>query len=336
MKKNYTLLFLYVSLLFTSISYTQTLEASVFDGKTQEPLFGVSVYFDGTTIGTTTNENGKFSIDYKASTQSPLVISYIGYETLLFDVRKLESGAKIYMKLKPQALGTVYLENDPWSRRKKMEIFKREFIGKTVEPYMCRIVNLDAIELVYNPTTQKLNAYADKPIIIRNKYLGYTVEYTLESFEADLRLTKRGDVLTRSVYVAGSTFYTERHKRVRRRHRKAREKEYGESVLYFMRSLAKKQLKENGFQIFRKGFIVPPYKYFKITPMGEDTKVKLTADRLVIVYDRFQKSFLTILEDDKEFVIDKYGNYTPPRRLSFGGVLGDKRIANTLPLNYNL
>ncbi|WP_298511590.1 carboxypeptidase-like regulatory domain-containing protein [uncultured Kordia sp.] len=336
MKKNYTSFFLYLSLFFTAISYAQTLEAYVLDQKTQEPLLGVSIYFDGTTIGTTTNENGKFSIDYKPSTKSPLVVSYIGYETLLFDVRKLENGAKIYMKLKPQALGTVYLENDPWSRRKKMEIFKREFIGKTVEPYLCQIMNLDDIELVYNPTTQKLNAYADKPIIIKNKYLGYTVSYTMEVFEADLRLTTRGDVLTRSVYVEGATFYTERNKRVRRRHRKAREKEFGESVLYFMRSLAKKQLTENGFQIFRKGFIVPPYKYFQITPMGEDTKVKLTADRLVVVYDRFQKSFLTILDTEKEFIIDKYGNYSPPRKISFGGVLGDKRIANTLPLDYNL
>ncbi len=336
MMKNYSKFLVFISLLFASISFAQTLEGYILDKKTQEPLYGVSVYFDGTTIGTATNEEGKFSIRYKPSTKSPLVVSFIGYQTLLFDVRKLENGAKIYMTLKPQALGTVYLENDPWSRRKKMDIFKREFIGTSVEPFQCKILNLDDIKLTYNPTTQKLNAYAEKPIIIKNKYLGYTVAYTMEDFEADLRLTTTGKVLTRSVYIEGSTFYTELNKRVRRKHRKARELEFGQSVLYFMRSLAKKQLTENGFQIFHKRFIVPPYKYFEITPVGEDTFVKLKADKLVIVYDRFHKSFMTILEDEKEFMINKYGNYSPPRKISFGGVLGDKRIANTLPLDYGL
>ncbi|MFK7749371.1 MAG: carboxypeptidase-like regulatory domain-containing protein [Kordia sp.] len=336
MKKKYIPLFICLSLLFTTITVAQTFEGLVFDAQTQQPLFGVSVYFDGTTIGTTTNQEGKFSISYKSSTNSPLVISYVGYETQLYEVRKLENGAKFFMKSKPQALGTVYLDNDPWSRRRKLDIFKREFIGESVEPYMCRILNLDAIELTYNPVTQKLNAYADTPIIIKNKYLGYTVSYTMEEFEVDLRFNNNGDALTRSVYIEGSTFYTEQNKNVRRKHRKTREKEFGESVLHFMRSLAKKQLTENGFQIFRKGFIVPPYKYFQIAQIGEETNVKLTADRLVIVYDRFQKSFLTIDDSNKEFFIDKYGNYSPPRKLSFGGVLGDKRIANTLPLDYNL
>ncbi|MEM6722344.1 MAG: carboxypeptidase-like regulatory domain-containing protein [Bacteroidota bacterium] len=337
MKKNYALLIYCLSLLYTSITFAQTIEGTVLDRKTQEPLYGVSVYFDGTTIGTATDENGKFSLRYKESTKSPLVVSFVGYQTMQFDVKKLENGSIIYMTLRPQALGTVYLTNDTWSRRKKEEIFKREFLGTSVEPYRCRILNLDDVELVYNPATGKLNAYAENPIIIKNRYLGYTVKYTLEEFEAEMKETSDGDVFTRSVYVEGSTFYTELNKkRVRRRHRKAREFEYGQSVLFFMRSLAKKQLTENGFQIYHDRFIVPPYKYFQITPMGEDTHVKFTTDRVIIVFERYHKSFMTILDKEKEFVINKYGNYSPPKKISFGGVLGGKRIANTLPLDYNL
>lgn len=334
--KNYLPLLIYFSLLFVPISYAQTLKGYVFDKKTQEPLFGVSVYFDGTTIGATTDMSGKFTIKYKPSTKSALVISYVGYEKQLLDADKLKNGVKIYMKLRPQALGTVYLENDPWSRKKKMEIFKREFLGKSVERFECKIMNLDDIKLVYNPMTQKLNAYSNKPLIIKNRHLGYMVSYTMEEFEVDLRMTDSGKALTRSVYAEGSSFYTERNERVRRKHRIAREREYGESVLHFMRSLATKKLKENGYQIFHNGYIVPPYKYFKITSMGEDTNVELTTDQVIIVYDRFHKSFMTILQAKKEFVINKYGNYSPPKKISFGGVLGDKRMANTLPLNYNL
>lgn len=321
---------------FCGYLQAQTLQGIIVDHESKEPLYGVSIYFDGTTNGTATDMNGKFSIHYQPSTKSPLVVSYLGYETQLFDVRKLENDVTIYLIQKPQSLETVYIENDPWSRKKKLEIFKREFIGKTIDPKECEILNEDDIKLVYNPATQTLNAYADKPIRIRNKYLGYHVSYNIEEFSAQLQETFSGIVLTKSVYVEGSSFYSELHKKLRRKHRKAREKEYGQSVLYFMRSLANRQLKENGFQVFHKGFIVPPYKYFDIKKEGENTHVKLEAERLVIVYNRFQKSFMTILDENKEFTINKYGNYSPPKRVSFGGVLGNKRIANTLPLDYNM
>jgi hypothetical protein len=333
---NYANSFFWLLILCTSICKAQTLEGYVLDEITKEPLLGVSVYFDGTTNGTVTNNDGKFRISYKPSTKSALIISYLGYEKLLLDVRKLDNGVILYLAVKPQVLGTVYIENDPWSRRKKMDIFKREFIGRSISTTDCRIVNQDDIKLVYNPATQKLNAYASKPIIIKNKYLGYIVSYTMEEFEADLRLTTMGDVLTRSVYVEGTSFYTEQNKEVRRRHRKTRELEYDQSVLYFMRSLAKKQLTENGFQIFHKGFIVPPYKYFEITNIGDETKVNMTTDKLVIVYDRYYKSFLDIDDENRVFFINKFGNYTPPRKIFFGGVMGDKRMGNTLPLDYSL
>lgn len=332
---NYSHSFFWWLLLSLSTSYAQTLEGFVFDEKTKEPLYGVSVYFDGTTNGTATNTEGKFRITYKPSTKSALVFSYLGYEKRLLDVRTLEDNSIIYLIAEPQALGTVYLENDPWSRKKKMDIFKREFLGKSVSPTECKIINQEDIKLVYNPTTQQLTAYASKPILIKNKYLGYEVSYTMEEFEVQLHIPPSGIVLTKSVYVEGTSFYTELNEKVRRKHRKTRENEYAQSVLYFMRSLSKKQLTENGFQIFYKGFIVPPYKYFEITQIGEDTKVNVTTDRLVIVYDRFHKSFLTIQDENKEFIINKFGNYAPPKKIYFGGVLGDKRIGNTLPLDYS-
>lgn len=49
------------------------------DGKT-EPAIGVDVYWQGTTIGTTTTENGRFIIPY-TSDKKNLIISYLGYKT---------------------------------------------------------------------------------------------------------------------------------------------------------------------------------------------------------------------------------------------------------------
>ena len=48
--------------------------------KERIPLLGANVYWVGTTIGTTTNENGQFTIAYKKS-YSKLIISYVGFKT---------------------------------------------------------------------------------------------------------------------------------------------------------------------------------------------------------------------------------------------------------------
>jgi hypothetical protein len=78
----------------------------------------------------------------------------------------------IFLEESRETLGEVHLETDPWSRQKKLEIFKREFLGNTPMARQCRIKNEDKIRLRYIPSTETLVAYADEPIKIINKYLG--------------------------------------------------------------------------------------------------------------------------------------------------------------------
>jgi len=58
----------------------QRLEGVILDKNDQEGIFGASVYWLQTNVGTTTDEAGKFSIPYKKEYQK-LVISYVGYRT---------------------------------------------------------------------------------------------------------------------------------------------------------------------------------------------------------------------------------------------------------------
>lgn len=57
---------------------TRTLVGTVIDASTNEPLIGVNVKVVGSTIGTITDLDGKFSI--KVSSDSQLEVSYIGYK----------------------------------------------------------------------------------------------------------------------------------------------------------------------------------------------------------------------------------------------------------------
>lgn len=74
-------LFLFSAFFMISSAFAQevTVTGKVVDSQSKEPLPGVSIVVDGTTIGTVTNFDGEYSID--VSTGVVLVFSYIGYST---------------------------------------------------------------------------------------------------------------------------------------------------------------------------------------------------------------------------------------------------------------
>ncbi|HNQ13308.1 MAG TPA: TonB-dependent receptor [Bacteroidia bacterium] len=57
----------------------QTISGTVFDQNTNESLIGVTILVKNTTVGTTTDLDGKFSLDVKQALPVTLVFSYIGY-----------------------------------------------------------------------------------------------------------------------------------------------------------------------------------------------------------------------------------------------------------------
>ena len=73
------LTFLFVIILpGNGYSQERTITGSVTDGVTGEPLLGVTVSIEGTTYGTVTDINGKYSLG-NANADAVLVFSMIGY-----------------------------------------------------------------------------------------------------------------------------------------------------------------------------------------------------------------------------------------------------------------
>lgn len=65
--------------------FQETVTGSVVDEQTGEGLPGVNIVIDGSTTGTTTDENGKFELQVE-NLQQTLVISYIGYQEIRVDL----------------------------------------------------------------------------------------------------------------------------------------------------------------------------------------------------------------------------------------------------------
>ncbi|MEP7322040.1 MAG: SusC/RagA family TonB-linked outer membrane protein [Saprospiraceae bacterium] len=78
MKK--TLLCISMLLSMLNLTAQKTITGTVKDNSTNEPLIGATVLVDGTTIGTATDIDGKYTLSVPSSA-SRLIISYVGYAT---------------------------------------------------------------------------------------------------------------------------------------------------------------------------------------------------------------------------------------------------------------
>ena len=85
MKKSY---FIWICILFISLGYSQgKITGKILDSDLNQGLPGVNISIKGTTLGTTTDFDGNFSITSDVSS-GELQINFIGYEsqTIKFDV----------------------------------------------------------------------------------------------------------------------------------------------------------------------------------------------------------------------------------------------------------
>ncbi|EDM44744.1 hypothetical protein SCB49_14270 [unidentified eubacterium SCB49] len=327
------LFFTFFSLFQLTINAQDFIEGQVFRATDSTSISGASVYFDGTSIGVISNEKGAFKIPYTEN-NSLLVISYLGCEPLVINTNEPAYKKKslyIYLDDKLEALDAVQLEVDPWSRIKKLKLFRTHFIGKYPTWKYCKIMNEDDVNLKYIPSSQVLVASAKNPIVVKNKKLGYEITYNLIDFEVSFKKSPGGILYASSTYYEGTSFFKPLKKRTSKKVIANREKSFLGSTLHFYRSIYQRKLDENHFKIFHKRFLVDTYKYFSIIDDDNMKNVTLHAEEIDILYkDEHHSSF----KAKRNFYIDQYGNHFPPDAVTVGGVMSQIRLAETLPLDY--
>ena len=318
--------------------FSQTLTGRVLDRLTQQPIETVSVYFDNTTIGTTTNDKGEFSISYTDAVQSTLVISYLGYNKVLISDFRSKNNVVIELVEADNALDEVYLEyDDGLTRRQKLRLFRKEFLGTSKFGKSCKILNEDDLILKYDKRKKDLYASSKVPLKVINKSLQYEISYDLIDFEVNFKYAnlKTREFTVNSVVYFGTSFYKELENFKKNKSIKNREQAYNGSVQHFIRSLYNKNLKDEGYLIFYDGFVVNEWSYFTVEAVeNTDFKKVSLKENVSILYDKEFQSELQLEID--EFFIDTYGNYGPIIGVYFSGVMGNQRVGDTLPLDYGL
>jgi D-alanyl-D-alanine dipeptidase len=154
---------------------------------THLPLPYANVYLNHTTIGTATDENGKFELKNVPVDKYEFVFSYVGYNTIIQALTlKPDRHLQLVVKLLPtdKELKNVIItakRDKAW--QKNYERFKRELFGNTTNSRLCSILNPEVVNLIEGENG--LLAETSEPLEIENHALGYKIFLTLKKFVID-------------------------------------------------------------------------------------------------------------------------------------------------------
>ncbi len=257
--------------LFTISSFSQILiKGTVF--QQNGPLENVAVYLNNTMLGTTTDENGEFSIPVKSG-QYDLIVSYLGFKKINYSLNTATYSKPLVFALEEddEMLNEIIIKKTVYDEEWKhnLAVFKTEFLGKTLLAKDCEILNPEVLYFEYNSKAQILTAFARKPIQLKHKGLGYSIIYELEHFK------RTNEYVT----YLGYSRYKELKggKRKQKRWQKNRLKAYNGSPIHFFKSLLKDEFTAEGFIV----------NQFKRVPNPErPTALEIKAARELIKLNR--------------------------------------------------
>ncbi len=236
--------FLAIAIFISSLAQAQyTVRGIVLDSASREPLGAASVFCQNTTLGTTTNKEGAFSLDLKSGGYD-LIFTYTGYQTQTVRITGNQGPLEILMLKEDKSLGEVVIKSsnevkDGWQKYGKF--FVENFIGATPNSSKCELLNPEVLKFYFLKRSNKLRVLATEPILIANHALGYNLRYQLDSFvyhyNTDINLYR------------GYCLYTEMEgdDSLRRVWKANRARAYEGSKLQFMRSYYDSTVIEDGW-----------------------------------------------------------------------------------------
>lgn len=217
----------------SSLLSQSRIDGRIVDKTTSEPLVGVNIFFSKTTLGTTSDENGFFTLSKIPGGQYELIVSMIGYEVERESmIIKASENLTVNFRLTPQAIlmneiNVTAKKDRQWD--KNYGIFKRSFLGTGKNGEACRIINEYVLSFSKYETT--FSAKASQPLIIENPELGYKITYILYDFVKDAD----------EVQYSGDIFFEEEvssSKKQSKQWNKNRQKAYKGSLRHFLNTLA--------------------------------------------------------------------------------------------------
>ncbi len=324
------------------------------------PLQGASVFAQNTTIGTATDASGNFKIWLPAGGHD-LVISFTGFNNESVRVNSGDNGRHLTFRLQPKAKEiadvAVVATNevrDGWV--KHGAFFVEQFIGRTQNSRDCFIRNPEVLKFYHYRRSNRLKVIATEPLLIENRSLGYNIRYDLDSFTHDYKTSVSlytGAPLFEEIQTADSS--------EKIRWDAARRTAYAGSLLHFMRSIYRKDLARDGFEVqfvmrnSDKEYAVKLEDFYNSLRYSIDDStglVKLDPFQkhvgVIFTKEKPEENYNLFNEDEPEAFQFSVVNFTPAEPLyieqngyffeqpdvSLDGYWTWERVADLLPYNY--
>lgn len=216
----------------------------ILDGQTNQPLPYASVYINHTTIGTSTDEQGRFQLAKLPAGEYSLIVSFVGHIPHQSDIVLLDSTIlEVRIRLTLQALKEVEIHGKKDARwEKQLAKFNKLFIGEGPNAGLCRILNPWALSF---PEIDNKNfvALASEVLVIENLGLGYRVFYQLKDFVVNRNHYRLDGYLRFEEIEAMDSLLAQQFS-------EKRAEAYEGSVRHFLKSIVDQRLKPEGYDLY--------------------------------------------------------------------------------------
>lgn len=322
--KHFILLFLFVN--FVTTAYSQVVKGAVLDSKTKSVICSASVYFNGTFVGTISDQNGCFKMDISKHALMPITVSAVGYYSVTLADFQIDKPLLIYLTPKIYEMKGVVV-NAKFNKRKRTEnlrLFKDQFIGTSINAFDCKILNEE--DIIFRSTNDTLKAFASKPILIVNKALGYKIIYYLDKFEYNKKNNTfffKGNI----IFNADLTLDDKQKNRCEKRRKEA----YLGSIMHFFRTLWDNNLNSDGFNV--KCLSSEDFDYEKnVISLDKNTKILIGSKKMAI----YSQLGLSYVDFKKGKIYFNENGYYDSLGLSWTGEMAVQRVADWLPYEYSI
>ncbi|NNE29016.1 MAG: hypothetical protein HKN16_05245, partial [Saprospiraceae bacterium] len=211
--------------------------------ETNDPIAGAHVFFDNTTSGDLSDENGEVSLKPPAGQKEKLIISHLSYESKIYDFEgysNFEEVTIIYLETSGYSLEDVVVSskrNAKW--KKNYRLFKSALLGTGDAAEKCEILNPEVLR--FENQDDLFEGHAIDLIKIRNNYLGYQIDFLLKELVVDRNGSARyrGHAKFEDLFPEGSN----------RKVKKNREVSFKQGPRYFFWSLIEDKIEERKFEV---------------------------------------------------------------------------------------
>lgn len=201
----------------------------VIDSLTRQPVPFANIYFAGTTMGTVTTDDGRFTLSGFPSGKYDLTASFVGYRpsqrALVFDNTRHE--VTLVLLEKTTQLDEVVIRPNNSNRVYDMRTFKNGILGSSKNTLRTKIRNEDDIDFDFEK--QVFTAFSRRPLEFINDALGYRIIYDMQLFEIDYN--------TRQMSYLGIPRFENLSEKIKPRWKRERERAYYGSMMHFIHLL---------------------------------------------------------------------------------------------------